>query len=170
VARGETVNARRAFLVAIVLVLLAGLKFAGAQQTAPPAPSLKEQLVGTWRLVARDIVRPDGSSTPDPAYGTKYPIGYIMYDHTGHMAVQFMALDRPDGESARGYNAYFGTYTLDETSRPPKVTHHMEGSLDPRDIGQDAVRDVLLNGDELKIVVHNTRNANVNVNTFRRVR
>ena len=161
---------RRAMVVGVVLATLGGLGITGAQRPAAPASSIKDQVIGTWRLVARDVVRPDGSSSLDAAYGPKYPIGYIMYDKTGHMAVQFMALDRPNGESSRGYNAYFGTYSIDETSRPPKVTHHMEGSLDPGDIGQSAVRDILLNGDELKIVVHNTRNSNVNVNTFTRVK
>ena len=161
---------KRAIVVGVVLVLLAGLGVAGAQRPVPPAPSIKDQLIGTWRLVARDVVRPDGSSSLDPAYGPKYPIGYIMYDRTGHMAVQFMGLDRPNDQSSRAYNAYFGTSTIDESSRPPRVSHHMEGSLDPRDIGQTAVRDILLNGDELKIVVHNNNNANVNVNTFTRVK
>jgi len=161
---------RRAMVVGVVLASLAGLGFTGAQQPAAPAPSVKDQVIGAWRLVARDVVRPDGSSSLDPAYGPKYPIGYIMYDKTGHMAVQFMALDRPNDQSSRGYNAYFGTYTIDETSRPMKITHHMEGSLDPRDIGRDNVRDLLLNGDQLKIVVHNSNNANVNVNTFTRVK
>ena len=161
---------RHAILAGSVLVFLVGFGLAAAQRPAAPAPSIKDQVVGTWKLVARDVVRPDGTSTLDPAYGPKYPIGYIMYDRTGHMAVQFMGLDRPNDQSSRAYNAYFGTYTIDETSRPPKVSHHMEGSLDPRDIGQTAVRDVLLNGDELKIVVRNNNNANVNVNTFTRVK
>src|SRR3990172_5676718 len=161
---------RRAMVVGVVLASLAGLGFTGAQQTAAPAPSVKDQVIGAWRLVARDVVRTDGSSSLDPAYGPKYPIGYIMYDRTGHMAVQFMGLDRPNDQSSRAYNAYFGTYTIDESSRPPRVSHHMEGSLDPRDIGQTAVRDILLNGYELKIVVHNNNNANVNVNTFTRVK
>ena len=161
---------KRAVVVGVVLVMLAGLAVAGAQRLAPPPPSIKDQLIGTWRLVARDVVRTDGNSSLDPAYGPKYPIGYIMYDRTGHMAVQFMGLDRPNDQSSRAYNAYFGTYTIDESSRPPRVSHHMEGSLDPRDIGQTAVRDILLNGDELKIVVHNNNNANVNVNTFTRVK
>lgn len=161
---------KRAIVVGAVLVSLIVFGLARAQRPAPPAQSVKDQLIGTWKLVARDVVRPDASSTLDPAYGPKYPIGYIMYDQTGHMAVQFMALDRPNDQSSRGYNAYFGTYTIDESSRPMKVTHHMEGSLDPRDIGGANVRDLLLNGDELKIVVHNTNNSNVNVNTFTRVK
>src|SRR3972149_1450842 len=132
---------KRAIVVGAVLVSLIGFGFAGAQRPPAPPPSIKDQLIGPWRLVARDVVRPDGSSSLDPAYGPKYPIGYIMYDKTGHMAVQFMALDRPNDQSSRGYNAYFGTYTIDETSRPMKITHHMEGSLDPRDIGRDNVRD-----------------------------
>jgi hypothetical protein len=51
---------------------------AHAQRPSPAAASVKEQIVGTWRLVARDVVRADGSSTLDPAYGPKYPIGYLM--------------------------------------------------------------------------------------------
>jgi len=161
---------KRAIVVGAVLVSLIGFGFAGAQRPAAPAPSIKDQLIGTWRLVARDVVRPDGSSSLDPAYGPKYPIGYIMYDRTGHMAVQFMGLDRPNDQSSRGYDAYFGTYALDETSTPPKVTHHREGSLNPQQVGGDVVRDLLLNGDELKLVVRNNNNPNVNVNTFTRVK
>jgi hypothetical protein len=161
---------KRALIGGAVLASLVGFGLARAQRPSPRAASVKEQIVGTWRLVARDVVHPDGTSALDPAYGPKYPIGYIMYDATGHMAVQFMGLDRPDDGSSRGYEAYFGTYTIDEASRPMKVTHHMEGSVDPREVGGDKVRDLLLSGDELKIVVHNTRNANVNVNTFTRVR
>lgn len=161
---------RLGIVIGTVLASLMGLGFVGAQRPAPPAPSVKDQVIGTWRLVARDVVLADGTSRLDPAYGPKYPIGYIMYDKTGHMAVQFMALDRPDDQSSRGYEAYFGTYTIDETSRPMKVTHHMEGSVDPNEVGGDKVRDLLLDGDELKIVVHNTRNTNVNVNTFTRVK
>jgi Lipocalin-like domain len=163
-------TAKRALVIGTMLVSLAGLGLARAQRPATSAPSVKEQVIGTWRLVARDVVHPDGSSTLDPAYGPKYPIGYIMYDNTGHMAVQFMGLDRPNDGSARAYDAYFGTYTIDETSNPPKVTHHREGSLNPRAVGGDVVRDLLLDGDELKLVVHNNNNANVNVNTFHRVK
>jgi len=161
---------KRAMVGGVVLATLAGLGFTGAQRPAAPASSIKDQVIGTWRLVARDVVRPDGSSSLDPAYGPKYPIGYIMYDKTGHMAVQFMGLDRPDNQSSLAYDAYFGTYTIDEKSKPMTVTHHLEGSLNPTAVGRDRVRDLLLNGDQLKIVVHNSNNANVNINTFARVK
>ena len=52
---------KRAIVVGAVLVSLIGFGFAGAQRPAAPAPSIKDQLIGTWRLVARDVVRPDGS-------------------------------------------------------------------------------------------------------------
>lgn len=161
---------RRLVIVLAASLLLITCCLGHAQRPAAPAPSLKSQLVGTWRLVARDVVHPDGTSNLDSAYGPKYPIGYIMYDQTGHMAVQFMGLDRPNDGSARAYDAYFGTYAIDETSNPPQVTHHREGSLNPRAVGGDVVRDILLNGDDLKIVVHNRNNENVNVNTFVRVK
>jgi len=128
---------KRVLVAVAASVLLASCCLAYAQRPAAPPPSIKDQLIGTWRLVARDVVRPDGTSTLDPAYGPKYPIGYIMYDQTGHMAVQFMGLDRPNDQSSRGYDAYFGTYALDETSTPPKVTHHREGSLNPQQVGGD---------------------------------
>lgn len=160
----------RVLAAGAVLASVAALGIVRAQQPATRVPRLKEQVIGTWRLVARDVVHPDGTSTMDPDYGPKYPIGYIMYDNTGHMAVQFMGLDRPNDQSSRGYDAYFGTYTIDETSQPPTVTHHREGSLNPRQVGGNVVRDLLLNGDELKLVVHNNNDSNVNVNTFRRVK
>jgi hypothetical protein len=160
----------RVLAAGAVLASMAAFGIVRAQQPAARVPSLKEQVIGTWRLVARDVVRPDGTSNLDPEYGPKYPVGYIMYDSTGHMAVQFMALDRPNDQSSRGYDAYFGTYMIDETSNPPKVTHHREGSLRPQQVGGNVVRDLLLNGDELKLVVHNNNNLNVNVNTFRRVK
>ena len=160
----------RVMTASAVLVLITALGIIRAQQPTPRVPSVQEQIIGAWRLVARDVVHPDGSSTLDPAYGSQYPIGYIMYDNTGHMAVQFMALDRPNDQSSRGYDAYFGTYSIDETSQPPKVTHHREGSLNPRQVGGNVVRDLLLNGDQLKLVVHNNNDANVNVNTFARVK
>ena len=165
-------EARKAMAAGAILAAVSslGIGVAIARKPAPAPPAVQEQLIGTWKLVARDVVRPDGTSNPDPAYGPKYPLGYIMYDQTGHMAVQFMGLDRPDDQSSKAYDAYFGTYTINEKTRPMTVTHHMEGSLNPRNVGRDAVRDLLLDGDSLKLIVHNGNNANVNVNTFIRVK
>src|SRR5262245_49062163 len=37
-----------------------------------------------------------------------------------------------------GYYAYFGTYTVDESART--VTHHIQASVRPEEVGRDYVR------------------------------
>lgn len=120
----------------------------------------KDQFVGTWALVSQEFRDADGQVV--------YPagndaVGVIMYDSAGSMAVQIMRLDRPlfasgdilDGTPAeiraayQGYNAYFGTYTVDEDRRI--VTHHLRGSLFPNRVGSDQIRHFAFDGDRLTL-------------------
>ena len=92
---------------------------------------LRKAFVGTWRLISIT-----GGNTP-AARGK--PTGLIIYDVHGNMAAQIQP-DRqrqtytgtPTAEQladrARGYTAYFGTYTIDE--KASVVTHHRQGQLD----------------------------------------
>jgi hypothetical protein len=120
------------------------------------AESIKKKIVGTWRLVGYDDPNPSDNRP------VRKPTGYIMYDATGHMAVQInRQFDRPkfkSGKQAGGtpeetqaafanYTAYFGTYTIDE--KAGTVTHHLEGSLFPNAIGSDNVRFYDLEGDRV---------------------
>jgi hypothetical protein len=78
-----------------------------------------------------------------------HPTGLLYYDVTGHMAAQIMP-DRvrpkyqgePTPEEAKaaltGYTAYFGTYTVDESSR--RVAHHSTGNLSASGLGIPVVR------------------------------
>jgi hypothetical protein len=159
-----------AFAFIVVAAIATGSwAFFGARTAAGPAPFVKDQLIGTWRLVSRDVQHADGTSNPDPAYGPEYPIGYVMYDRTGHMAVQFMGRNRPNDHSDRAYDAYFGTYSVNEQTKPATVTHHMEGNLNPDNVGKDNVRDLILDGDNLALVVH-TAGPDLHVNRFVRVK
>lgn len=142
---------------------------ASARKAAAPQASLKNQIVGTWKLVSRVIRHPDGSTNLDPQYGKQYPVGYISYDRTGHMSVQFMRLNRPDNNSSAGYEAYFGTYTVNDRTNPPTVTHHIIGSLRPRGVGKDFTRDLIIKGNTLTLIVHTDTPA-VHVNTFTRIK
>jgi len=122
------------------------------------------QLVGTWRLVSRVVSLEDGTTVQDPGLG-KTPTGYLIYDSSGHMAAQLMRPDRSmaidcvtsgpapsdNSQSVNGYDAYFGTYTIDETSHT--VTHHLEGALAAADVGKNLVREFQLSGDKLTIIV-----------------
>ena len=107
---------------------------------------IAQRFIGTWRLVSID----------DPTRGP-HPIGIIMYDTTGHMAVQVIPdVPRakfsgtvPTPDEARsvlsGYTAYFGTYSIDETAGT--VTHHCEGNVDPGRVG-DIVRRYQFEGND----------------------
>src|SRR5262249_27450633 len=106
----------------------------------------------------------DGTAVQDPSLG-KTPRAYLIYDSSGHIAAQGMRLDRPmaidcgtsgpapsnNSQSVNGYDAYFGTYTIDDTRHT--VTHHLEGALAAADVGKNLVREFELSGDKLTIVV-----------------
>jgi hypothetical protein len=113
-------------LIAVLLALSAGGSYGQASNP-------NTQFVGTWRLVSED-----GDSGTKARAG-RHPTGLIIYDRTGHMAVQIQPDRRraswPPGmptpaqavDAVVGYVAYFGTYVVDE--RAKTVTHHREGAL-----------------------------------------
>jgi hypothetical protein len=121
-------------------------------------------IVGTWKVVKYEDHGPDGSvSYP---YGEN-PVGYFVYDATGHLSVQIMRTPAlktfpgmregtGDGASYRAaflaYVAYFGTYTVDAAKGT--VTHHVEGSMRPDYTGTDQVRPFRIDGDRLIIEIH----------------
>jgi len=78
-------------------------------------------------------------------------MGILIYDADGHVAVQIMRNPRPDMSSGpgfptakevqiayKGYYAYYGTYEVNWEKRT--ITHHLEGSLRPGDVGKDFTR------------------------------
>ena len=142
----------------LALALLGGLALA----SPVPAPDLAQQLRGTWRLVSYER-----KESPDAPWTRRFgddPKGYIMYDGTGHMMVEFEKMPPPakftSGDDWKatadealtvylGYIAYFGTYTVDEKAHA--VTHHVEGSLNPGYFGTDQLRPATLEGDRLTL-------------------
>ena len=117
------------------------------------------QFIGTWKIVSVEERRANGEVV-EPRYGAR-PSGYIMYDATGHVAVQIMKPGRPrfasddaaqataaEAKSAfDGYGAYFGTYEVNEAEG--YVVHHVEGSVFPNYVGSDQKRGFELSADQL---------------------
>jgi Lipocalin-like domain len=129
--------------------------------TATPGRGAREQMVGSWELRSRSVSRSTGEVVTDPVLGQQ-PIGRLFYDASGHMALQMMrharsqAIAQPsDPEEAKnarivlGYDAYFGTFTVDEAAGT--VTHHIEGSLFPEDLGKDFIRQFRVDGDTFEL-------------------
>jgi hypothetical protein len=133
-----------------------------AQSPAPrPANGATPSIVGTWQLMTRTVARADGTTVIDPVLGDK-PTGRLIYDASGAMSLQMMRTGRKDAISSPanardktnprvilGYDSYFGRYTVDE--KAGAITHHVEGSLFPEDLGDDWVRPFTLKGDTLTL-------------------
>lgn len=141
-----------------VLLVFCGLAMwtSGSEAQSPAA----KNLVGLWKLVRIEVRQPDGRTKADPDLG-QGAVGYIFYDSTGHMGVHLMNPDRPkwkseDGPandeamtSARGYDAYSGTYELHE--KEGYVVHHVEVSFNPNSVGQSWKRKFVLSGNQLQL-------------------
>jgi hypothetical protein len=150
-----------------ILVATAAVAFAvttalqGHAQRGSAAPGVAQRLAGAWRLETRTVRRADGTTLADPVLGDK-PLGRLLYDASGVMMLQMMrqgraaAIGTPasprDAANPRvvlGYDAYFGTFTVDE--RAGTITHRVDGSLFPEDLGKDFVRPFTLDGDTLTL-------------------
>ena len=155
--------------VIIAVAVLAGAGFwasSSAGKPPAPAPSLREKIIGTWKLEARTVQKPDGSVTPLP--GWDHAVGYITYDRTGNMSLQFMQVGRTKESGTNSYVAYFGPYTLDE--RTKTVMHHHAGDLNPAGVDTTQPRELVLQGDKLSILIRNANSPDVNVNSFTRMK
>jgi lipocalin-like protein len=133
---------------------------AQSASTAPRQSSAALKLVGGWQLTTRTVRSADGPTVNDPVLGDR-PLGRLFYDASGTMALEMMRTGRTtaigksladQGENPRvilGYDAYFGRYTVDE--RAGTITHHVEASLFPEDLGKDFVRSFALEDNTLTL-------------------
>jgi hypothetical protein len=124
-------------------------------------PSLSAQLIGTWNLLSREDRTRAGEPRVDPSLGAS-PIALLFFDRQGNFSAQFMKRERggepepaaanllPNNSQARGgYDAYFGTYAVDEALGD--VTTRLVGALSPENVGQVFTRNMSVVGDELTI-------------------
>jgi len=144
-------------LISLVVLLMSAPP---ALLTAQTGRTLRNDLVGTWRLVAARQRLADGSVRPDPQTGAR-GVGYIMYDVTGHVCVVLANPDRPawkapksptDAEmrsAIEGLVAYCGTYETNEQLH--YVIHHIEADKNPSIVGTNRTRLATVTGDRLML-------------------
>jgi hypothetical protein len=131
----------------------------------PPKADLAAAIVGVWKLKSRVDVDATDKIHIDPFLG-RDPLGILCFGKT-HFSAQFMKRDRSGQEDmlqraqaknntagVNGYDAYFGTYNVDEIAGT--LTTHLEGSIAPDNIGATYVRDVRVVDNELIIQLHTT--------------
>jgi len=147
----------------------------------PLTANLASEILGIWMLKSREDVDTEGQILIDP-FLVRDPIGILCFG-PGHFAAQFMKRDRSDEEDVpqrvqaknntaaiNGYDAYFGTYSVDETAGT--LATHLEGSISPVNIGKTYVREVRVVNNELIIRLKTTAvdgTAITRTNTFSRI-
>jgi len=133
------------------------------------APPLSTQLLGTWLLTGRIDRTRTGERRVEPTLGEN-PVALLYYDDSGHFAAQFMKRDRSAASAATdvvpavapqnnsraqgGYDAYFGTYTVDDAQST--VTQRLLGALSAENVGQILTREMHVEHDTLIIQVATT--------------
>ena len=126
---------------------------------------LATAILGVWQLQSRRDIDTHGLCRIDPALGED-PLGMLCFAD-GHFAAQFMKRDRTTGEDRRvpaqvannsiavdGYDAYFGTYEVDE--RKGILIVHLTGAISPSNIGSSFRRDISVQHDTLTIRLETT--------------
>jgi len=147
----------------------------------PLSANLASEILGIWKLKSREDVDATGHVQIDPFLGQD-PVGILCFGPT-HFAAQFMKRDRSRQENVlqlvpaenntarlNGYDAYFGTYRVDEIEGT--LATHLEGSISPANVGDTYVRNVRVLDNELIIQLQTTAadgTAITRTNTFSRI-
>jgi hypothetical protein len=126
---------------------------------------LAESLIGTWRLQSRIDMTASGERCEEPTLGSD-PIALVFFDRGGNFAAQFMKRDRSttmpaaaaggsnNTRAVGGYDAYFGTYRIDEEQGV--VTTTLLGALAREHVGAVLTRAMRVDGDTLTITLDTT--------------
>lgn len=127
---------------------------------------LSRSLPGTWQLLSRTDVSEAGLPVDEPTLGSD-PIALLIYDTAGNFAAQFMKRDRTastqqesktaganNTRAQGGYDAYFGRYTVDDSTGV--VTQTLVGALSRESVGLEISRAMLVEGDHLSIQLKTT--------------
>jgi Lipocalin-like domain len=158
----------RTFAVLIGLALHPALAFAQGPQ-----------LVGTWKLVGADVVRPDGRTVED--YGPS-PRGIAVFTADGQYVVEIYRAERTrfaSNDKSRGtpeeykdaslsISTHFGRYTIDPVKGT--IAFAITSASFPNFDGTTQVRPFTLEGDSLAWRVPPRPDGSVPVSRFVRVR
>src|SRR5712691_7411841 len=119
--------------------------------------SVRKKFIGVWKLSSGEA-KDDVTGEVRYPWGTK-PVGRLEYDDAGRVFAQLMnpgrrsvggmanrgaaaAIATASADDMRemltGFNAYFGTFDVDEPART--VIHHLQSALIPSWVGTDQRR------------------------------
>ncbi|HTX67196.1 MAG TPA: lipocalin-like domain-containing protein [Opitutaceae bacterium] len=132
---------------------------------APTSDRLQTRILGMWHLESRIDRDAGGQRRIDPIMGAD-PLGVLCFS-SDHFSAQFMRRDRTGSAEAaparagannssavNGYDAYFGSYTLDEASGLLRT--RLEGAITPANVGAVFERRIAVEGGKLTITLATT--------------
>ena len=159
---------------------LLGLAIAFSGVAFAQQKTLKEQITGTWIIVAVDNVTSDGKKEQN--FGPN-PKGLLVLDASGQYAQIFVRPDVPkfkvnnrlkgtpeeNTAAVHGTTATFGTWSVDEASKT--ITIRYAGGLFPNQAETDSKRIVAsVTADELKLTAPTTASGTRADNVFKRAK
>jgi len=140
------------------IVSLLGLVLCAISAFGQTESEVRNQLVGTWKLVSAEETLKDGTTRPFRSFGPRAK-GFLMYQPDGYMCAQLVDPDRPrwadpahttpeeKAAAADGTFAYCGHFEIDVKNR--QIIHLPEVATDPGYVGSRQVRPYLLEGRRL---------------------
>jgi Lipocalin-like domain len=152
-----------------VISALSLAPFAHAETSGATA---RKKFIGVWTLISGESKDEVTGEVRYP-WGTK-PVGRLAYDDAGRVFAQLMnpgrrsvggmanrgaaaAIEMASAEDMRemltGFNAYFGTFDVDEPART--VIHHLQSALIPSWVGTDQLRTYEFSGSN-QLIMFNT--------------
>jgi Lipocalin-like domain len=130
-------------------LILAGVVLCGATAFAQTESEIREQIVGTWKLVSVEETMKDGTIRPIPSLGP-HAKGFLMYQRDGYMCAQLVNPDQlqwadpahatPEEKMAVADRvfAYCGLYEIDV--KQERILHLPEIASDPGYVGSRQIR------------------------------
>ena len=138
-------------------VVISALSLAPFTYAATTPGAERKKFIGVWKLTS-GVAKHEVTGAVRYPWG-KNPVGRLSYDEAGRVFAQLMnpgrrsvggAADRGSAsaigsasaedlrEMLTGFNAYFGTFDIDESSKT--VIHHLQSALIPSWVGTDQRR------------------------------
>jgi hypothetical protein len=140
---------------------------------------MASSLVGSWALIAADVLHADGTRTHD--YGGA-PKGLLLIDATGRYSLQifkserlrFVSGDKKAGTNAEyaaaamGSSTHFGSIRIDPNAK--SLTFKIEAASFPNWEGTQQRRSYELNGDDLSYCVPARPDGGIPISVWRRMK
>ncbi|HXB68643.1 MAG TPA: lipocalin-like domain-containing protein [Candidatus Acidoferrales bacterium] len=156
--------------------IISALSLAPLACASTRAAAERKKFIGVWKLIS-------GVSTDEVTGEVRYPwgknpVGRLSYDEAGRVYAQLMNPGRQSvggmanrgaataiaaasaddmREMLTGFNAYFGTFDIDEPSRT--VIHHLQSALIPSWVGTDQRRKYEFSGRDQLIMLNTASQA-----------